>query len=324
MELFNSKIESCLKDTLDSSVPSVRFNAVWDRYKKNSPKTFGIKRVIAVPLLALIVLIVGFTFGGAKTDKTDYPFVNDPNVIGKWKAVDYINNIDQFIPGQQIYNDDLIIKSLAFINNGHILMACSNGNSNLAPTDYTWTHGLVIDIPHKTAGKYETKEINGSTYMFMEWKNGDYIYLHRKPSYFVFKQVDNKDYSNAKITVVKEDKVDYPFVDDPQLIGKWECINFVKTIDGFNPSIRMARGDLFLSQFDIAENGKMSILLSNQKVYEESTWTKGLVLDKKCKTASKYEIKEIKGDSYLFYEFKNGNYTYNGREPQYYVLKKLK
>jgi hypothetical protein len=33
---------------------------------------------------------------------------------------------------------------------------------------------------------YEIKNIDGKDYLFMEWKNGDYIYGGRKPQYYVF------------------------------------------------------------------------------------------------------------------------------------------
>lgn len=324
MDQFNSKIESCMKNTLDSKEPSIRFTAVWDRHKMNSPKTFGIKKAIAVPLMALMLLMVGFTFA-VQVDKTDYPFINDPNVIGKWQAVDYVDSIDQFAPGQRFYKDELFLKELAFNKDGSTLIACSKTNNKLKPSFTTWTKGLEISKQDRTACKYEIKDINGSSYMFLEWKDGGYMYLHQKPTYFILKKVDNLDYTvDYSKLPAKEDKVDYPFVDDPQLTGKWECVDCVKTIDEFNPNTRIASEDLPLSQFDIAENGKMSVLLSDRNVYEGSTWTKGLMLDKKHKTASKYEIQELKGDSYLFCELKNGNYIYGGEKPMYYVLKKIK
>jgi bla regulator protein blaR1 len=67
----------------------------------------------------------------------------------------------------------------------------------------------------------------------------------------------------------------------------------------------------------------MSASTSEGSIYD-LTWTNGLILDKQYKTASKYEIKEIKGDTYLFYEWKSGDYTIWGMQPGYYVLKKIK
>ena len=215
------------------------------------------------------------------------------------------------------------LKHWSLLKKGPMLKAF-NGNGNLEPSTFTWTQGMVLNKQDKTASKYEIKAINGTTYMFLESKGGDYIYLHRKPPYFVLAKVDDADYSNNKLTAI-EDKVDYPFIDDPQLIGTWKSVDFVKSIDDFEPGVISSKGDLLLTQFDIAENGRMSGLTSESEIPEEFlTWTQGLIIDKKHKIASQYKIKELKGDTYLFYEWKSGDYSYWSITPDYYVLKKVK
>ncbi|PKM78164.1 MAG: hypothetical protein CVU90_03850 [Firmicutes bacterium HGW-Firmicutes-15] len=327
MEQSNTKIGDVMKKNLDQSQPSIRFSTVWDKHKKSSRKLFGLKKVVAVPLTALVslmvLLTVGFTFTAIE-DNTDYPFVDDPAVIGKWQSVDYVAEIDQFNPSQKTQQGDLFLKELAFIKGGKMLEALSQGNGSLRDLNLSWTQGIAINKHEKTASKYVIKEINGSTYMFYEWKCGDYTYFHMTPQFFVLNKVDNLDYSNYKMAAI-DDKVDYPFVDDPQLVGKWECVDYVKTIDKFKPGTSSVLGELFLTQLNIAENGKISALTSESKTpYEKLSWTKGLILDKKDKMASKYEIKELKGDIYLFYEWKSGDYKFGGMQPEYFVLKKLK
>ena len=49
-----------------------------------------------------------------------------------------------------------------------------------------WTNGSVINIHRTTVAAYEIKLINGTEYLFMEWKMGNYIYGGMKPSYYVF------------------------------------------------------------------------------------------------------------------------------------------
>jgi len=327
MEQSNNKIGEAMRMKLDGNEPSVRFGTVWNKHTKKSRKIFGLRRAIAIPGIALIALLaltlVGFKFT-ANEDNIDYPFVNDQQVIGKWQIVDYVETIDQFSPDKKVWQADLMLKELVFIKEGKMLNAVTRGNGKLVPTDESWTQGMVLNSQEKTASKYEIKDINGTPYMFMEWKNGDYIYFHRKPWYFVLTRVDNADYSDYKLTAI-EDKVDYPFVDDPQLIGKWETVDFVETIDKFKPGGLSWIGDLFLIQFDISENGIMCGSTSKSDLPEGFlTWTKGLILDKKHKIASKYEIRELKGDTYLFYEWKSGDYSFRGMQPQYYVLKKVK
>jgi len=53
-----------------------------------------------------------------------------------------------------------------------------------------WTNGVVMHSGDKTASAYTLKEINGSTYMFFEWKSGDYIFRNMAPSYYVLKKAE--------------------------------------------------------------------------------------------------------------------------------------
>ncbi|MEA4926863.1 MAG: hypothetical protein VB084_16340 [Syntrophomonadaceae bacterium] len=326
MEQSNSKIGEVMKMKLDHNIPSIHFDQVWNKHQRSNRKILGLRKVFAIPAIALMSLFVLVMAGFKLTaieDKTDYPFVNDQQVIGKWQSVDRVAEIDQFIPGQKIQQGDLFLKELVFIKDGEMLTAIDNGNGSLGPTPSTWTAGLVLNKYEKTAEKYEIKDINGSIYMFIEAKTGDYVYFHRKPYYYVFTKVDDADYSTYQLTRI-EDKVDYPFVDDPQLIGTWEAVDAVETIDEFETGIIDWPKRLLLRQFNIAANGKLSGSTSDGPIPEENlAWTKGLILDKHNKTASKYEIKELKGDTYLFYEWKSGDYTIRGMQPKYYVLKKV-
>ncbi|MCK4627464.1 MAG: tetratricopeptide repeat protein [Sedimentisphaerales bacterium] len=115
---------------------------------------------------------------GHKVDKIDYSFVNDPDVIGVWKSVDFIGNIGDFNPdvkqwkGGELYLRELVIQP----------------NGRTAKPWWTWTKSLILHSGDKTASRYIIKELNGSTYMFFEWKSGDYTILHRKPKYYVLKR----------------------------------------------------------------------------------------------------------------------------------------
>ena len=49
-----------------------------------------------------------------------------------------------------------------------------------------WTKGVVMHRGgDKTASRYTIKKIDGAAYLFLEWKSGDYIIRHQKPSYYV-------------------------------------------------------------------------------------------------------------------------------------------
>jgi uncharacterized membrane protein len=120
-----------------------------------------------------------------------------------------------------------------------------------------------------------------------------------------------------------EDNIDAPFADDPEVVGKWTSVDFVDSIDEFNPTVkRWMGGELFLHELVFYANGKLTA--KNEKVKRGYTlkWTKGIIISSHEKTASKYHIKEIDGEKYMFYEWKSGDYTIRHQKPSYYVLKK--
>lgn len=110
-------------------------------------------------------------------DKIDYPFTNDEKIIGTWNSVDFVKDIEKFDPNKREWIGKLILKDLVFEENG-----------KTSESFWTWTNGIIIHYIDETASKYVIKEINGETYMFLEWKNGDYIYRGMKPNYYVLKK----------------------------------------------------------------------------------------------------------------------------------------
>jgi len=111
-----------------------------------------------------------------KTDDIDLPFVNDPDVLGEWKSVDFVADKSEFDPNAPKWKGELFWKGLTFLENGQTLQPY-----------YTWTKGVLIHRDDKTAGHYEIQEINGQRYLFVEWKNGDALILGRKPELYVMR-----------------------------------------------------------------------------------------------------------------------------------------
>src|ERR1019366_6407018 len=110
------------------------------------------------------------------------------------------------------------------------------------------------------------------------------------------------------------DNLDRPFVDDPQAIGWWTSADFVNSPNDFSPQVQRRSHGLFLQSMELRPGGKM-----NQ---EWMTWTKGTILNHGGDhTASDYEIRQIDGVRYLFYQWKSGDYIYLHLKPKYYVLR---
>ncbi len=236
---------------------------------------------------------------GHIVDKIDYPFVNDPEVLGAWEAVDFVANMEDFKPGTRHVTDELFLKELYFL---------ADGKTNWA---LKWTKGLVLSAGSRTASKYIIKEIAGATYMFFEWKSGDYTIRHTRPKYYVLERAPGKVYVESRVV----DNIDYPFVDDPQVVGTWKSVDFVDTPEEFEPGEKWWESDgLFLKELVFRPGG--------QTEDSEQTWTRGLVLDSGSKTASRYLLRKIGGATYMFFEWKSGDYTIRRRDPSFYVLRK--
>jgi len=118
--------------------------------------------------------------------KVDYSFVNDVDAVGKWESVDFVQRAENFKPGVRSWPSDLYLKELVISENG------ATGGT------WTWTKGWIINPIGKTAAKYQIKEIEGSKYMFLEWKSYDYATTKRPPYYYVLKKVQNSSDNNTK------------------------------------------------------------------------------------------------------------------------------
>lgn len=112
---------------------------------------------------------------GAK-DNIDLPFVNDPQVLGEWESVDFVQDVAQFDPAKRAWNGKLYLKGLTFLENG-----------KMPQPWWTWTKGWVMHHGDQTASHYEIRELNGVAYLFFEWKSGDVMIAGRKPFYYVLK-----------------------------------------------------------------------------------------------------------------------------------------
>ncbi|MDD2806408.1 MAG: S8/S53 family peptidase [Elusimicrobiales bacterium] len=118
----------------------------------------------------------------ARTDNIDLPFRGDPEVLGRWRSVAYVDSAEEFSPDAVQPAEELFFKGLEFLPGG----ATESGNE-------IWTRGFVISPADRTASKYELKRLGGEEYLFMEWKSGDYILRGTAPGYYVL--VREKDYA---------------------------------------------------------------------------------------------------------------------------------
>lgn len=232
-----------------------------------------------------------------RKDNIDMPFKNEPSILGCWACIDYVTNPKEFDPEKDYEEYPCPKKDMLFLEGGKILSSGYLGR---------WTKGFVLHGGNKTASKYFIRKIKGKEYMFREHKSGDYSYRGKMPNYYVLKRAKTK----------KPDNIDVPFVDDPQVIGTWVSVDFVSYPSIFHPKRRVFESELYLKKLVFLKNGKFENFMEN--------WTKGFIVSKQDKMVSRYEIRDIDSEKYMFFEWKTDIYTCSDEEPYYYVLKKIK
>jgi len=120
-------------------------------------------------------------------DDVSYTFEVDLDVIGTYKAIAYVDDLDiNLIMNEQ---SDLYINKMVFIKDGTIIYETEDGK---VVDDLKWTKGKVIDdVVDFISCVYKIIHKDNLTYLFLEWKNGDYLYGKRKPKYYVFLKEQN-------------------------------------------------------------------------------------------------------------------------------------
>ena len=115
-------------------------------------------------------------------DNTDYPFITDDNVIGKWTVRDIVRKAEDFDAAKQSYSkENLFFLSVEFLADGKCIHTTKQQESCLK-----WTKGLILNKASETTPAYEIKTIDGKDYLFVEWKSGDYQFGGRKPAWYIF------------------------------------------------------------------------------------------------------------------------------------------
>ncbi|OAA94437.1 M56 family metallopeptidase [Clostridium coskatii] len=112
-----------------------------------------------------------------------------------------------------------------------------------------------------------------------------------------------------------EDNTSYPYECDLEVLGNWKSVDIVDNISDFKKDKRQWKDNMYIKEIKFFNGG------ATDKSW--LTWTKGIVIDKSDKLSSEYVIKNIDGEIYMFFRWKNGDYAFGCRKPVYYVLKKV-
>ena len=245
---------------------------------------------------------------------TNELFTDDPEVCGKWKVVDIVPTREQFIYGKPKCSHSTWLHELYFIDGGKGYWAVDG-----------WTKGTMFTGGPKPdtqyANHYTIENIDGHKLLFLEMTDcGESGIGFGVPEIWVYEKADGRHYA-SKEEFRKCDNIDYPFVNDENVLGKWKVRDFVIRKEDFAPDKQnLKQEDLFVRSAEFGENGVYISTTQNGTSSVTSLWTKGLVLNRREKTASAYEIKMIDGKEYLFREWKSGDYSFGGGRVYFYVF----
>lgn len=228
------------------------------------------------------------------------PFINDENAVGKWNYVFSVENMIEYQNGNYYFDNDILLKELYFLPEGEDYWIFEG-----------WTKG---EIYHYSGVKYIYSIKDNK--LFLEVYNEDNQY----ETMLVFEKVSNKKFSKKEISIC--DDVDIPFVQDENLVGVWNVIDYISISDIQNYIPKQSERNLFVQKFIVTKNGECIREDSQQNLLKQY-WTKGYILNKHIKTASAYTIREIENEQYLFMEWKSGDYTFAGKVTGAYVFKKM-
>ncbi len=240
--------------------------------------------------------------GGFKMDL----FTNDVEALGKWKRICVVNTKDEFLSGKYKDQKDLFkyFQNIYFLENGQGYWCFEK-----------WTKGKLYLYNNQ---------------VFDYVIEGDLMFVNINDKYTgscdavaVYQKVDNKKYTQEELQIYK-DKVDYIFKNDEQVLGIWNCIDFCQLEKQFVPSQDKSKFDLVFKQLIVCENGKIIVEYRDDEILSNKlTWTNGAIIDKNSKKVMNYSIKIIDGNTYLFMQWKSGDYTYSGNIFGQYVFKKV-
>lgn len=106
-------------------------------------------------------------------------FVPDNKILGMWKTVSYVQNINEF--SGKNYDNTLWLQTINFKEDGTVIRTYFDES-----WEDKWTKGKLLDQKKQVVSNYTFKTINNTEYMFLEWKMGNYVYGGQEAEYYVF------------------------------------------------------------------------------------------------------------------------------------------
>lgn len=227
-------------------------------------------------------------------------FVNDPQVIGKWKKLAVVKNKEDFKNNNFCDEDIFDFKELYFLPNGENYWVLR------------WTKGILFlkerQLPYEI--------VDGILYIgIVDFKTNTI------DNYVVYEKIDSKHYTRDEISI--KDNTNIPFIKDNNAVGFWQTVDYVREFSDFSVGKQFWQKELWVKEYIFKPDGTLIASYGDNKT-AVINWSKNVVINKNVSTVSEYIIKEIDGETIMFVEWKSGDYTFGGEILGYYVFRKIK
>lgn len=133
------------------------------------------------PILFIVVISAAaqeVAYSNRIVERIDYFFESDQEVVGHWESIGRVDDMESLNPAKNRY-----VTSYPELEKIGIMVGGKTDN-----TDLSWSRSIIINHRLSTINPYKIKTFNGIKYMFIQWKNEDYVYEHIKPFYLVLQQ----------------------------------------------------------------------------------------------------------------------------------------
>ena len=130
-------------------------------------------------------------------DNTNIPFIEDKNLIGFWKSIDFVKEKASFNPQKnyirQYTEEKLFLDKIIVTNDNDCIATFNRLNNENTSKNIKYTKGYIFNLCCKfTSSQYEIIQKNNKEYLIIEWKSGDYIYGKMINGYYVLEKMKQK------------------------------------------------------------------------------------------------------------------------------------
>ena len=261
----------------------------------------------------------------------DEPFVDHPEVLGVWELCGQImapvegEFPDYRSPVEPCSRED-VCERLVFLPDGATWWM------------YCWTRGRLFwlsEIPRtRVPNPYVLWETEEGRYMTMLcYATVPCLHRGEPPIWLLYRQTKEGPLTEEE-SRTRVDETDLPLLPDPEVLGEWEAVAFVRSTARFSRrSIPKKRVHLWILGVTFGEDngfirhvawaGHAADWPFTYTRYESPTAeARGTVLNKRKGVAEEYFLREVDGEEFLFIQHKSGDYIYGGRKPVWYVFRR--